>query len=514
MDTIKELLDIADEKFGAQPAVQYINEEKTITEHTFSQLKKKSCAVSNALFRLNKNGEHIALVGNSGYLWLYTYLGIVNSGSVVVTIDVRLPHEEIADEIVRSDVSVIIYDPSMEPIADYVRQNCPDVDCFLVMSGNTKNGVINMQKLLTDDTDYNYHLDPYKCCTIMFTSGTSGKSKGVMLCQKGLVDNAMACAVRNGFNGSNTKILSILPIFHIFCLSVDILWSLHNGVCICFNDNLANMFDNLHQFKANRIAMVPMMAEYILMQLKQMEKSCGDKKAAAEKLLGTDFLTLTVGGAYLKQEIRREIEQYGLEIKEQYGMTENSCNLCTEHGCISKPGYIGKILDTQEFRVVDGEIWVKGSTVMLGYYKDQKSTDEVVLDGWLKTGDLGEIDSDGYLKLIGRKKLLINLSSGENVSSEQLEQQLLDHDFIKEVVVYQVGDKIAVQIYPSLNVKENYKPDDVNETAQKIVQEVNAANPTYKHIHKVIVREKEFEKTASMKIKRESFLYHPVKTTD
>lgn len=509
MKSMKELVNYAASKYKDRIAIKYLTPNSDIQEKSFLDIKKDSQAFSSALDDLGLIGNHIAILGNSSYLWLISYLGIVNSGSVAVTIDIRLPLSDIIDEINRADVSAILYDDSYEELVYDIKNSCNSVKSFICMGDKTTPIQYSLLDILNYEIDNEYNLDVNKCCTIMFTSGTSGKSKGVMLSHEGLTENAIACAVRTGFTSENDIVISVLPIFHIFCLSVNILWSLYLGVCVCFNDSLTNLFSNIKKFNANKVAMVPMMLEFVHNNLKLVSNKNPNltKKQVANILLGEKFDTFTIGGAYLQADLRKTIESYGVQVKEQYGMTENSCNLSTEHGCIHKDGSVGKVLSSQKFKIVDSEIFVKGNTVMLGYYKDQENTKLVIEDGWLKTGDLGYIDDEDFLFLFGRKKLLMTLSSGENVSSEQLEQQIMTSKLVKEVVVYQSGDIIVAEIYPDYNYVNYNQDENILITFEKVIENVNSQNPLYKHIRKIILREVEFEKTASMKIKRENYIF-------
>lgn len=497
MKTFRDLLFYSAKKYGNSLAFKE-KKGQTIREKSFKNLKYDCDSFSKNCLKYMPYKIKVALMGTSCYEWVVSYFGLINAGIIVVPIDVRLPACEIANQIEKGEIDNILY-------LDGYKNLALEVVSYSNVNVIIENAERYLKSTNIEQCDMKEEFLPSECCTIMFTSGTSGESKGVMLSQEGLLINAINCAERTGYSRENAQILSILPIFHIFCLSVDILWGIYSGTCTCICSTLGGLFKDVKDFKANRIAMVPMMLEYIYRRLKRMSINNSDKKEIVNTLFGTNDLIFTIGGAFLRSELREEIEKFGIIIKEQYGITENSCNLCTEHGCEVKKGSLGKILKDQEYKIVDEEIWVKGKTVMLGYYNDPVRTQEVVSNGWLKTGDLGFIDDDGYLFLKGRKKAQIILSSGENISPEQLENMILESDKVKEVVVYQEQDIIIAELYMGEIEVGGYLNYQL--LGEKIIEEINSKNPMYKHIHHVRIRENPFEKTASMKIKRGTYLY-------
>ena len=205
------------------------------------------------------------------------------------------------------------------------------------------------------------------------------------------------------------------------------------------------------------------------------------------------------GGAYLSPDIIKGFKEFGIEIAQGYGMTECSPRICNGVRNCTKPDSVGKIITGCEVKIVDGEIWAKSKSVMKGYYKNPEETaNSLTPDGWLMTGDLGYKDDDGYLYITGRKKNLIILSNGENVSPEELENQFSFFMPIKEIVVYADNSIITAQVYPD----PDYKSDDIQAEIQAKIDEVNETFPPAKRIVKVIFRDKEFVKTASKKIIR------------
>ena len=195
-------------------------------------------------------------------------------------------------------------------------------------------------------------------------------------------------------------------------------------------------------------------------------------------------------------------KEYGITILQGYGMTECSPVISTNLEWDHKTGSVGKLLPNCEAKIVDEEIWVRGTSVMQGYYKMQEETDQALEDGWLKTGDLGYVDEDNFLYITGRRKNLIILSNGENVSPEELENQLSRSDLVKEVLVREKDKVIEAEIFPDYEYARKRHVKDIEGGLRELIDEFNKDMPVYKRIYSLIVREAEFEKTPSKKIKR------------
>ena len=221
-----------------------------------------------------------------------------------------------------------------------------------------------------------------------------------------------------------------------------------------------------------------------------------------KKAFGSQFKMVISGGAYLNPEYIKLFKKYKVNIYQGYGMTENSPVISCNFVGNDKPGSVGRIMPNCEAKIVDEELWVKGTSVMQGYYKMPEETKETLEDGWLKTGDLGCIDEDGYLFLTGRKKNLIITPNGENVSPEEIENILLENDLICEVIVRESEGVIEAEIYPDFDYAEKKKITNFEEEMQKIVDNYNKGVPSYKRIIKIKHRDTEFEKNTTKKIKR------------
>ncbi len=505
--TIKELLVKAAEAYKEADAVRYKvkcdtgkgKKETKVEAKTYAQLKDDSERFTSALLKLSENGKHIAVIGATSYSWIVAYYGIVNGGSVAVPLDANLPAGDLCELIERADVTTLVYDEAKADVAAMAAKQCRNLKHVIAMEKESKvAGALSMWELIgSADSGSEYEPKPEDLATIMFTSGTTGKSKGVMLTHRNLAENATALDM--GYE-PGMVIMSVLPIHHAYCLSMDILKGASIGAVICINDSLLRVAKNIKLFEPNMILMVPLMVETLA---KKLEEAAFIPAAIVKaKVFGKQFHTICSGGAYLNPAYIDLFKKYGITILQGYGMTECAPVISTNSNQASKAGSIGKCMPNCEAKIVDEEIWVKGTSVMQGYYKMPKETAETLEDGWLKTGDLGYIDDEGYLFLTGRKKNLIITPNGENVSPEEIENKLGENRLIQEVLVRDSEGVIEAEIFPDYEYASKKKIRDVQEALQKIVDAYNEAAPLYKRIYKLKVREVEFEKNTTKKIKR------------
>lgn len=499
-NTIKNIIDYSTSAFADMTAFKYI-ENKNIVEKKYSDLRNDVNAVSRALTTLGLKGKHIVIIGTSSYEWVITYLGIVGSGSVAVPLDASLPSAELCDLVNRSDAEAVFYSASHTAVADDIKNNCPNVMYLTCLNNNADSDCTLLSLIEKNRGDFDTDIDPDKMCTLMFTSGTTGKSKGVMLSNRNLASNVENCVVQIE---PGTVSMSVLPIHHAYCLTSDILKSLSLGSCICLNDSMLHFSKNLRKFKPKVMLLVPLVIETIYHQLRDSStKSLIPKKMIAKAAFGGNLEIIFSGGAYLNPDLVDFFAEYGISILQGYGMTECSPVISNNNQINSKNGSIGKPLANCEVKFVDEEICIKGSSVMMGYYNMPKETAEALdSDGWLHTGDLGYIDDDGFLYITGRKKNLIILSNGENISPEELENALGKNDLVMEVLVRGTDQNIEAEIFPDTEYAEKHKIQDIKGALQKIIDDFNKDMPMYKRITSLKIRDTEFEKNTTKKIKR------------
>ena len=428
-----------------------------------------------------------------------TYFGTVNSSSVIVPLDVNLPAEDVCELIDRSDSTVLVYDEVRKDVAAIAKERCPQLKTMISMQKEAHDDqAYAFWKLLEEHRGSFDHVpQPDELCTIMFTSGTTGKSKGVMLTHRNVAENATCLDMKIP---ERIVIMTVLPIHHAYCLSMDILKGVSLGAVICINDSLMRVAKNIKLFKPEMILMVPLMIETMAKKLE--EASLLPAKIVKNQVFGKQFHTICSGGAYLDPAYIDLFKKYDITIQQGYGMTECAPVISTTQRWNIRKEAVGQLLPNCEAKTVDGELWVKGSSVMQGYYKMPEETAETLEDGWLKTGDLGYVDEEGFVYLTGRKKNLIITKNGENVSPEELENALSTNRLVGEVLVREKGGVIEAEIYPDQDFVKKKRIKDVRGNLQEVIDEYNRGAAPQKKIYSLVVRETEFEKTTTRKIKR------------
>lgn len=505
--TIRELLVKSEASYGAQDAFRYKvkssdgdgKKKVAVASKTYTELKNESECFSAALAELGEQKKHIAILGTSSYEWVVAYLGIVNSGSVAVPLDAQLPTEDLCELLNRAEVTTLVYDESKAQVASAALKECPELKHVISISDKSAvEGAKPIWKLIGEQQPgFDYSPLPEDLATIMFTSGTTGKSKGVMLSHRNLAENATCLDMKIE---SGTVILSVLPIHHAYCLSMDILKGISLGSVICINDSLLRVAKNIQLFEPNMILMVPLMIETFAKKLE--EAAWIPAPLIKAKVFGKQFHTICSGGAYLNPAYVEMFQKYGITILQGYGMTECSPVISTNLSWHNKVGSVGKLMPNCEAKTVNDELWVKGSSVMQGYYHMPQETAETLEDGWLKTGDLGYVDEEGYVYLTGRKKNLIITPNGENVSPEEIENKLGENRVVQEVLVRESDGVIEAEIFPDYEYAGKKKIKDMQSELQRIIDDYNKEAPLYKRVIKLKIREVEFEKNTTKKIKR------------
>ena len=502
--TIREILTRTEEKYGSEDAVRYKAGKNEIVSRTYTQLKEDSEAFSRTLESLGQKGNHVAVIGKTSHEWLTAYFGTVNSGSVAVPLDVSLPADEVCELINRADVTVLVADDCRRDVQEMAEKVCPKLKDIISMQkeqGGRRESdkVLSFSGLLEENRGgFQEMPDPDQLCTIMFTSGTTGKSKGVMLTHRNMAENATCLDMKIP---EKTVLLSVLPIHHAYCLSMDILKGMSLGAVVCINDSLMRVAKNINLFQPEMILMVPLMIETLARKLE--DASLIPPAIVKAKVFGKQLHTICSGGAYLNPDYIDLFKRYGITILQGYGMTECAPVISNNVSWNMKKESVGQLLPNCRAKTVDGELWVKGSSVMQGYYKMPDETKETLSDGWLKTGDLGYVDEEGFVFLTGRKKNLIITKNGENVSPEELENKLGESRLVQEVLVRECDGVIEAEIFPSEEYVKKKHIKDIKSALQKLIDDYNQSAPLHKRIYRLKVREQEFEKTTSRKIKRQ-----------
>lgn len=517
--TLRDLQEYVNEiaaAYSYRDAYRYIVGDK-IVRKTYKTFARDIFAVASWLVGRGWQNKHIAIIGSSSYEWVVSFLGITCSGNVVVPIDKMLPAEEMLGLLVMGDVDVVFLSKEFASLA-------PEIEA----ADNAVMDIIDYpsarfdEVLATEQAELPC-IDPDAMAEILFTSGTTGVSKGVMLSQRSIVANI--CDIYRMDFGRGLRypiVMSVLPIHHTFELTVDNLGVLYCGATVCINDKLENIVANLVRFKPAVILVVPTIAEVFYKKVKEGISSGSTKRkiAFAKKLnawlryrgidarrvlyksllkkFGGNLSRVIVGGAALRSEIAETFEEFGVSMFQGYGMTECAPLISANYPGINRFGSVGKPVAYMDVKIAENEIVVKGDGVMLGYYKNEQATREAMTeDGWLRTGDLGHFDKDGYLYITGRSKNLIILDNGKNIYPEELEGHLAVLPGVKEIMVYQSKGKICAAIQPlDINDKELIKG------IKQGIKEYNNQAPAYKRIVSYDFIARDFPKTTSLKIKR------------
>lgn len=505
--TIREIIVKSEAAYGPQDAFRYKVKRAgedgkravQVESKTYTDLKNDSERFSAVLESLGQAKGHIAVLGTTSYEWVVSYMGIVNSGSVAVPLDAQLPSADLCDLLNRAEVTTLVFDETKAAVAEDALKACPELKYVVAMSEESSvSEALSLWKLIGEnEAGYAYEPRPEDLATIMFTSGTTGKSKGVMLTHRNLAENATCLDMKIE---PGTVIMSVLPIHHAYCLSMDILKGISLGSVICINDSLMRVAKNIKLFEPNMILMVPLMIETLAKKLE--EAAWMSAPIIKAKVFGKQFHTICSGGAYLNPAYYDTFARYGITILQGYGMTECAPVISTNLSWDNRKGSVGKLMPNCEAKTVDEELWVKGSSVMQGYYHMPEETAATLEDGWLKTGDLGYVDEDGYVYLTGRKKNLIITPNGENISPEEIENRIGEARLVQEILVRDSEGVIEAEIFPDYEYATKKKIKDVPAKLQEIIDEYNQGAPLYKRVFKLKVRDVEFEKNTTKKIKR------------
>ena len=500
VSTIREIIVQAAETYQDASAIRYKISKKEIASKSYAQLREDSERFSNALEALGEQGNHIAITGMTSYSWLVSYLGTVNSASVAVPLDVSLPAEDMCELIDRADATIFVYDEIRADVAAMVRARCPKIKYLISMQKEEQDKeLLSLWQLLEkSDNKCSIMPEPDALCTIMFTSGTTGKSKGVMLSHRNLAENATCFDMKIP---PRTTALSVLPIHHAYCLTMDFLKVLSIGADICINDSLLRVAKNIKLFQPNMVLMVPLMIETMAKKLEDAEGLPVD--LVKKEVFGEQFTTICSGGAYLNPAYIDLFAKYGVTIQQGYGMTECSPVISTNVSWNIRKDSVGQLIPNCEAKTVEEELWVRGSSVMMGYYKMPEETAQTLTeDGWLRTGDLGYVDQEGFVYLTGRKKNLIITKNGENVSPEELENKIGEHRLVQEILVRESEGVVEAEIFPDYEYAQKKEIKDIRAVLQEVIDTYNQGAPAYKRVYRLKIRDTEFAKTPSKKIKR------------
>ncbi|MBQ9115734.1 MAG: AMP-binding protein [Clostridia bacterium] len=546
---LKELLAATTAVWGDKPVYHYKEngEIKTLTRRQLSDCVDE---LGTAFSTFGIMGSNIAIIGEANPFYMAGYFAAANGGGAAVPLDKELDDEALSGFATIAEVKAIVYTPSFNKRMPALSELMPDVLYFIPINPDPEympnQRFISLESvrdigraaLAKGDTSFKDHVvDPEKMASLIFTSGTTGTSKGVMLSHKNLAASANSCVDSVEFDDSSTFV-SVLPMNHSYEVTTEHLALNMLGASTYLNDSIKNALRNFQNFRPNSLILVPLFAETIHKRIwKEIRQKNIEKKVRfamklgntlgklgidiraklfkdIHKALGGRVTNIICGGAALSPEITRDFNAWGIKVQEGYGITECSPLVAVNRYGKIKPGSVGPAVPGCKVKIdassgeTTGEILVHGDNVMMGYYNNPEATAEVMTeDGWFRTGDLGYIDNEGFIFITGRKKNLIILSNGKNIFPEELEEHLSHEEIVCESVV--IGRKnlegniaITAVIYPNPELTEGLSADEINEKVKEAVINTNKRLPTFKHIQNFEVRDTEFEKTTTKKIKR------------
>lgn len=550
---LKDMLKKTGEAYGDKAAYMFKTDKSgEFRTMTHKEFRNEINALGTALIKMGLKDKRIAVISENRYEWELAYLSVATGTGIVVPLDKALPENEIESLILRSQVEAIFYSNKYKEVMDNLRnKKNTNLKYFISMDlEENANGIYSQKalvekgkKLLAEGNKkfLEAKIYPDKMGIMLFTSGTTAMSKAVMLSHKNLVSNVMDIAQTFDID-ENDRLLSFLPLHHVFECTAGFLYPVSVGACICFCEGVKHIADNVKEFGITAMISVPAVFEVIYRKImKSIEKKGkletvkkGVKISQTLLKVGIDVrkkifkeihdnlggkLRLAVaGGAALDPETQKGFNEIGITLLQGYGLTETSPVIAAETPKNRRIGSIGKKLPSVEVKIESpdeegvGELLAKGPNIMIGYYENEEATKSTIdKNGWFHTGDLAKIDKDGYIYISGRKKSVIVLNNGKNVYPEELENLLNKVEGIKESFVYEKKDddgdvKVCSKlVYDKDLIKDLYNiegEDNIREFLWNKVKEVNNLMPKYKYIREMMITEEELIKTTTLKIKR------------
>ena len=555
VNNFKEMIDRSCEKYKDHVAYKFkINlgkKNQEIIEKTYGQIKEEIYGLGTALLNMGLEGKKVAIISNNRYEWCVSYLSLTTSNIVAVPLDKMLPAQEIKNLIKRAKADAVIYENKYKEIFENIKKDGDtNLQYYINMDLKEDEGeILSFHKLIEEgtkkikegDTKYSkIEQDTEKMAVLIFTSGTTNTSKGVMLCQRNIISNIMGMAQMSKMYDTDV-ILSFLPLHHTFECTISFLYGFYSGVTIAFCDGLRYLAQNLKEYHATDFVAVPLVLETIYKKIQKGIKDQGKEKLvnimgkitkfllifhidirrkvfkSVLDQLGGKMRILYYGAAAMDKEVIKGYEMFGIESVQGYGLTETAPLVAAETDKEHCPGSVGIAPEGIEIKIDEpdekggGEVIVKGPNVMIGYYENEEATKEAIVDGWFHTGDLGYKNEDGYLFITGRKKEVIVLKNGENVYPQDIEFLVNKLPYVKESMLFprenskkelNLGIKV---VYDKEEIEKAFPDKKENEYKDLVwqnIKEINKELSQFKRIKELILTDQELEKTTTQKVKR------------
>lgn len=516
--------------------------EITYKNTTYKELLEDINSLGISLYKLGLKEQRIAICGRNRYEWALTHLTSLMGNMVSVPIDKELQLEELEDSLIRSKAKAIVFDEKyVGKIQEIIKRNKTQIETYICM-GNISgfksiNNLINEGKILDKSEYTNCKINNKDMSILLFTSGTTSKSKAVMLSQYGIAVNVYDMQLVEDITSKDTNI-AFLPYHHIFG-STAMVVMLACGVKTVFPDGLRYIQSNLNEYKVSLFVGVPLLVDKMYQNIEKTIEKQGKTKLIkfAKKVsqfllkfnidirrklfkqvidaLGGELRFVISGGAPLDKRVAEGFESYGIKMVQGYGLTETSPVIAAENDNAKRYGSIGVPMKDVELEIYNkdengiGEIRVKGPNVMLGYYENEEATKEVLRDGWFYTGDLGYIDKDGFIFITGRSKDVIVLKNGKKVFPDELETLVNRLEEVEECIVFGLPEaedkndvKIAIKVVYNKDALDGKTEEEIYNLIWEKIKEINKTFPKYKYIKHLIITDEPLIKTTTQKVKR------------
>ncbi len=533
-------------KYPDRIAISYKKDprDREVVNVTYAEARDYIRNIGTELIAMGCRDRHVALIGESSFEWICSYFSLMSIGSVVVPLDKDYPADDISDIMNKAESELVVYSPAIEEKIEQIKGRVSGLKTFICMGNTNMPDAIRLSDMEArggerykngDNSYYDYEIDDERMATIVFTSGTTGKGKGVMLSQKNIVSDMTQGMYL--FQVS-PRTMNMLPPHHTFGSTVNFVGHFAQGSSIFICSGLKYIMNEIKEQRPIHLVLVPLFVETMYKKIWSTAEKEGKAKALRTLIKVSNFLRkigidlrrklfktvlnsfggelemIICGGAKLNQEIIDTFEAFGITILNGYGITECAPLISCNRNKYQKKGSVGipiigelvKIKDPDENG--EGEICVKGTNVMLGYYKDPEATAAVFdEEGYFMTGDYGKLDDEGWLYITGRLKNLIILSNGKNVYPEEIENEVSQIYGVSEVVVYEGESKsqkeiIVAEIFPDFEALKLRGIDDPQSYFEREIKLVNSRMVSYKAVKMVKIRNEEFTKNTSKKILR------------
>lgn len=552
---IKEIFERSTTVFKDSPCILYKKEHKEpYYEATYSEFRADTIGFGTGLNNILKlTNSPIVIYGETSYHWYISYMTILCSNNIAVPTDKELPINEVENVIKRSKAKAVIFSSRKKEVIEKIKENLGEVEYFIEMnSDDALNGkLIGMNYLIEkgkdlyiagDNSFMDIKIDPNAFKVLLFTSGTTSQAKGVMLCHKNLAQNVNAVSAYVHLT-ENDRLFSVLPLHHTYESTIGFLVPFAVGASIAVCEGLKYIVPNLKEAKPTAMLAVPLLIENLYKKIHNNIVKSKKEGMVNSMIVITNALKAThvnikrkvfgeiydnLGGnikyivsaaAPIDPKIGKWLEDIGITFLQGYGLTETAPIAALTPEFKTKVGSAGKAVICADIKIDnpnengEGEVLIKSDTLMLGYYEDEEATKDVIQDGYFRSGDIGYLDKDGFLYITGRCKNVIVTQNGKNIYPEEIENLLKDIDEISECMVYGKeveGEKeliITALVIPNYTyIKETYGKDfsaeEIHDILWSKIKEVNKSLSTYKVIKRLEIKEDDFVKTTTMKIKR------------